>query len=766
MTSGDSPTLVVGLGAFGAKVTARLEPLASDGLVVLSAAADDTDGVEAKAIAHATRLFGLRGALGAEDRTLFLTVVADLDEEGVAAAAPKLTQTLGNALAARFSHILGRGPASRLTLAPVVVLSEARRGEPSEAAATALKQFEQLALGSGSAKAGSTVARVLVLEPQARRYELAASELVSTVVSFLFLLLTTNLRRQEPVRSFFQKLPDQQRDARVFASFGCATLELSAKQYVMARLCRDTIAWLRSVPSDAAQQAQATADRLIPTAAEIEAQIRAPQGQDAADLIDLLRTQKPKIDVPSIAYSDRPETIRDVKFGWGWFDALQNTVSALVRRLDDLEMDELSRVADERGHKLATDISKDSLAAVDASESKDAHGWSRALRLVERARAVAQRQRKNLERSLNASQLSPFPEPSSVESSLRGLREESTRRPRPFRLTIFGVLAALLAALLLQHVPKWIYVALIQRRVPLGSLSPSSGELPVSGSLAPILESPWSFFVVLVPALALILWLLSRYRQERHDALAAERDGLDASVDRFLSDALTPSVLGFYEDRLKLSLRAWALRALKQVERTLDLEHHRLTALANGLERLERRYDAELQALTAPGAVEEGDLLFRRRARSEVLGDLYAQVRPTSDVFERVLADLGRPEGASRDEAPSLFDSAKLQAALEAETELSSLVIAKHLAGPVVEFVTEMFETLGVPLEIQEFDERSAERSYIFCPEWALPVMTEARAQGLKAPEPIVSGDPERVHVLVMRTALPRQAISVLGGAP
>lgn len=761
MSRSDSPKIVVGLGAFGAKTAARLKPLASDTLVVLTAPADDAADLVCDSLDHAKRLFGLRSGLGAHDRDLLLTVVADLDEAGIADAAPRLARELGAALSARFSHILGRGRASRLTLAPVVVLSGAREGKPSAAASAALSQFA--ALAQGDPELGAAAARILVLEPQTRRYELAEAELVSTVVSFLFLLLSTDLDQQEPVRSFFKPLPDQQRDGRVFASFGCATLELSAKHYVLARLCRDLVAWLRSVPSDAAQHAHATAERLIPTAAEIESNIRAPQGEHA-DLIELLRTQKPNVDVPSIGASDRPETIRDVKFGWGWFDALQNTVGALVRRLDELEMDELARVADERGHKLATSISKEALEEIDESEARDAHGFARALRLVERARAVAERERKALERAVNSAELSPFPEPTSVENALMGLREESTRRPRPFRLVAFGVLAAVLAALLLQHVPKWIYVALFQRRVPLGALSPSSGSMPVDGALAPLLESPWSFFLVFGIALGVAYFLLSRHRAQRHAALCADRDHLSASVERFLSDALTPSVLGFYEDRLQLSLRAWALRALKQVERTLDLEHYRLTALSNALESLQRRYEAQLKSAEAPVATDSGDLLFRRRARSEVLSALYAQIRPTSDVFERTVATLGRPEGAGRDEAPLLFDSVALAAALEGEVELTPAVVAKHLGGQVLEFVTEMFETLGVPLEVIEFDDRSAERSYIFCPDWALPIMTDARASGLKAPEPIVSGDPERVHVLVMRTALPLSAISVLGG--
>jgi hypothetical protein len=179
---------------------------------------------------------------------------------------------------------------------------------------------------------------------------------------------------------------------------------------------------------------------------------------------------------------------------------------------------------------------------------------------------------------------------------------------------------------------------------------------------------------------------------------------------------------------------------------------------------LQRRSEAGLEGIEAPSGLDSGDLLFRRRARADVLDSLYAQIRPTSDVFERTVAALGRPPGAGRDEAPRLFEPAALAATLQGEIELTSAVVAKHLGGQVLEFVTEMFDTLGVPLEVMEFDERSAERSYIFCPEWALPVMADARAAGLKAPEPIVSGDPERVHVLVMRTALPLSAISVLGG--
>ncbi|MEZ4226724.1 MAG: hypothetical protein R3B13_37610 [Polyangiaceae bacterium] len=765
MNRSDGPAIVIGLGAFGTEVATRLLPLASDGLVVLTASVDDTAKVESEALERARALFGLKHALGSADRSLFLTVVADLDEPGVAERVPELSERVGAALAARFSHILGRGAASRMTVAPVLVMSAARGGEPAQGSVEALRKLEALALAPRSERKECPVARVLLLEPQARRYELAGSELTSTVVSFLFLLLTTHLRVQEPLRSFFEPLPDQQRDQRVFASFGCATLELRAEGYVLERLCRDTIAYLRETPGDAAESARVSAERLIPSSGEIEARIRGG-GESRADLLELLRAHKPRVDVPSVGYEETPETIRDVKFGWGWFDALQNTVSALVRRLDELEMDELSRVADERGHRLATELSGAMLHAIDESEARDARGHARALRLVERARAVAAKERKQLERALLASELCPFPEPTAVENALIGLRDESTRRPRPMRLAAFAALFSLLAGLFLQHVPKWIYLALITRRVPLGGLTPASGSMPLDGLASRLLDPPGGFLIMALCAGVLCFVILRRYRQQRHAALCAERDALEAAVERFLADALAPSVLGFYADRLELSLRAWALRALKQIERTLDREHRRLTALSGGLERLERQYDERVRASNTPEATDGGDLVFRRKARLASLDALYGQLRPTSEVFERTAAALGRPIGGLRDEAPRLFNREALQDQLRSEVDLSTLIVAKHLSAPVEDFVTEMFDTLGVPLEVREFDERSAERSYVFCPEWATPVLEDARNRGLSAPEPIVTHDPERVHVLVVRTALPLQAIAVTQEQP
>jgi hypothetical protein len=277
----------------------------------------------------------------------------------------------------------------------------------------------------------------------------------------------------------------------MFASFGCATLELTLSEFCLLRGAADVVESMRAAPAVAAGGGSARAARLLPKADEVAERVRR---QESGDLIELLRAHAPTIEFPEIGWNATPEQIRDVAYGWSWYDALESTVAATVRTLDEVEMDELARVADERGQRLRQDLSDDARRELQKVEQSGPHGWSEALRLAEYVRDGASREVSRLERTLRSHELPKFPEPTLVESAFRALREEATLRPRPYRLVFFGALGSLSFAALLHWLPKWIVVVLSWRSVPLLSLAPSSAGVEIGGPLHYVLDPPWSFF--------------------------------------------------------------------------------------------------------------------------------------------------------------------------------------------------------------------------------------------------------------------------------
>ncbi len=769
-----SPTIVIGLGAFGADVIARLRPLADRQAVLLDASdAAATDEHVTRVLSSAEGLLGLSGLLGSrepgDDRRPALDVflVADLGEPDVAKMAPDLIRELGRRLKARYSHIFGAHDQPNFTLCPVLALTGSRSGESPRGAAEALSRIEADAFGPARGPAPSQqtpvapVPRVFLVEQQTARYELSPAELESTVVSFLSLMLRSSLRQEEPIRGFLRSPPGELRDRRLFASFGCATLELTLRQFCVAQSAADLVESMRAVPSAGAAAGAARAHRLVPTAEDLEGTIRKHESGD--DLIDLLRAQAPHVDFPSIGVHHTPEQVRDQSYGWGWYEALEHTVDSLVRRLDDLEMDELSRVADERGLMLSRQLHSDAKTAIAELERSGPHGWGLALRLAEQVHAATVRETESLERKLRAERLPPFPKPDAVESAFRALREESTLRPRPYRMAAFGVLTTVVTAALLSFLPKWILVALIWRKVPLMTMAPSAGDVPVTGPLHYVVDTPFAFFWMVLLIGALMAFWLSRYRKMRHESLLAARDHLRAAVGRFVSDALEPSILRYYEARLTFVMRAWALRALSRLRDASSREVDRLTSIGTALSRLAREFSADARRVESESSSGEGgDLLYRTRASPELMASTYEAVRAPADLaqklFEESLAE-AREDG---DEAPSYLIADNVLAAVRPHVEPSQAVLAEH-AGPfVVEFVRELAGKLGVPLEVSGFDERTAERQYLFAPDWAQEPLSEARSGLRSLPEPQAHGDPDRIHLVTVRTALTRESIVVL----
>ncbi len=767
------PTLIVGLGRFGGDVLERLREARVGGPAPLSRrqlliACDPEAAVAdhvAAIVGKAEGLLGLDAAFqaapGDERRPeLDVFVVADIGDAAVARALPELVSVAGRRLLSRFSNIFPGHDLPNLTICPVVALLGVRGGDGAGHATQALAELEKRAAGvsfrSGDA---SPVARVFVVEQQSARYELKPREVVSTVVAFLSLVTGTDLRQREPLRSFLRSPVGHVRDKRMFASFGCATLELNLEGYCVARAAGELIDGMRAASAAGVGEHAVAAQNLVPEASQIADGLCRPSEGD--DLVELLRAHTPRIDFPAIGERDTPEQIRNVSYGWGWFDALDSAVAAQVKRLDGREMDEVTRVADERGLRRVRQLQREVRRELRKAENAGPHGWAHALRLAEQVRDRASRQLAELEAEVKGQTLPPFPEPAQVESAFRALREESNLRPRPYRMLFFGALATLLLAALLHHLPKWFAVCILDGAISPFVFSPSSMSADV-GVLRYLLDPPY-VMLWLTPLIGAVMYFfVDRHRKKRHAALLGERENLQAAVRRYLSDDVGASVRRYYETRLGLSLDAWALRALRRVRAIAEREVARLSAVSAALDRLSRELGAE--ARRAERAAEEGgDLVYRTHLSAELLRETYAAARPPADLSGRLFAEIGS-EAQPGDIPPYLFES-KLRAFVAPHCVPSPQALGA-LAGPTVaEFVARRHGRLGVPLEVRSMDERSAEKRYLFAPPWAEKALAALRDELPTLPEPQIHADPDRVHLVTLQTALTRESIALPGGA-
>lgn len=753
------PTLIVSLGTFGKNVLERLRgaEIGKARRPVMLALPDDAPVAElvTTVVEEAEGLLGFDAAVqadpGDERRpTLDVLVVGSFGEEHVPARLVELVSLSADRLRSRFSNIFPGHDLPNLTVCPVVALIGLRRGGMGARAAKGLSELER---GATRREAGETspVARVFVVEQQASRYELTESEVGSTVVAFLSLVIGTDLRQQEPLRGFLRSAVDHQRDKRVFASFGCATLELSLHRYCEARAAGELVDTMRGAAAAGVAEHAVFAERLVPEPKDVTERIVRPTGGE--DLVAALRAHTPHIEFPSIGEEDTPEQIRDVAFGWGWFDSLENAVKAMVSRLDEREMDEVSRVADERGLKELRVLARDVKTAIDEAERSGPHGWASALRLAEHVRARAGRLVRALEGELKSEELPAFPAPTAVEAAFRAVREESTLRPRPGRMIFFGALTAVALGALCHHLPKWLVVMLSGKLSPL-ALEPSSMEARV-GVFRFVLDPPYAFLWVSIAAGLVIGLALMRHRVRRYRELLAARDALKAAVRRYLTDDVGPSIRRYYETRLFFASRAWALRALSRVRELADAEVTRLSAISAALDRLSRELSAEARRSERAAESGDGDLVYRTHLSPELLRRTYEAARPGADLIDTLFAELG-----DRAEAVPAYLFEENIRKVVAPVTLPSPQTLAEIAGPVVaEFVERRHARLGVPLEVRSMDERTAASLYLFAPKWAHAPLASLRERYPAIPQIKEHHDVDRVHLVAVQTALSRASI-------
>jgi hypothetical protein len=230
-------------------------------------------------------------------------------------------------------------------------------------------------------------------------------------------------------------------------------------------------------------------------------------------------------------------------------------------------------------------------------------------------------------------------------------------------------------------------------------------------------------------------------------------------VRRYLDDDVGESVRRYYETRLRFSLQSWARRILRRVREVASQEAERLGKIGLGLARLERELSAEAKRAERPPAGDGGDLVYRTRVSPELLKKTYDAVRPSSDLAIKLFASLEPPAPG---EVPEFLLAERVLELVTPEVRPGPEVLRAHAASFVVEFVGELAGKLGAPLEVRGFDERAAERSYLFAPDWATDAIRQAERTFGPLPDLKSHGDPDRVHLVSMRTALAKDSIAIL----
>ena len=767
---GSGPALVIGVGAFGRDV---LESAEEHGLsrpapvrrrrVLLPLDGQEPDEDAATVAARVEGLLGLESAMQAEPGderrpSLDIFVVGDLGDPEVAERLPRLTAAIRSRLARRFSNIFRAQAMPGLTVCPVVALLGLRdEGYDVAPAAAALSALGVQAKASDQ-PGPSPVARIFVVEQQTSHYELTRRDVVSTVVAFLTLVCGTSLRQQEPLRSFLRSSVEHTREGRHFASFGCATLELSLERYCVSRAAQALVTEIRAAASASVAEHAVTAQRLVPDPEAVKAVLIGPE--DGEDLVAQLRAHTPRIDFPAIGPQATPEDVRDIAYGWGWFDSLEAAVDAYVKRLDEREMDEVSRVADERGLEELRRLQRDLAEALHDAETGGPHGWADALRLAEQVQSRAKRAADGLAAKLADEALPPFPETTTVESAFRELREESTLRPRPPRMRVFTVIFALVMALLTHHLPKWFAVCILDGRISPFAIAPPSMGADVGGYRY-LLDPPYAFFWCGLLAGGLLHLYLERRRKKRHAALLAAQDDLRAAVRRYLSDDVGPSIRRYYETRLAFSLSAWTLRMLRRIEGVAAREVQRLARISTALDRLERVFAAEAERAERGADEEGGDLVYRTHLSRDLLVATYEASRPGADLAARLFEDIGKnedPRAAAAGVPPYLFES-RLRDLVRPFCVPRDAVIADLAGDEVKRFVERRHGRLRMPLEIRGPVESANASRYVFAPSWARDGLDALRQELRTLPEIQVHEDGDRVHLVTLQTALTEGAI-------
>lgn len=502
-------------------------------------------------------------------------------------------------------------------LLSVCPLLAAPRGAGRSAAAAAIREIAKVA--REARRPDQLGAPVYVVEDQSGKYLLSRGELVRSFAAFLDLLLFSRLRDVEGGLRRFVEI-DEARRVAPLATFACATLEYDhhgATSLWATLAARELVAAMRGGDRATIAEIAALSGPLVPERARVEEELWKEGSAGALQR----HLEPPALDVPTVEWDDSPEDVVEHKLGTLWRARTAQRIASFRDEVERFRMDRLAAEIERNGKACLARLEDELARAVEREVTASPTGWARALELLRDARTRAAGIRDAIVAEVEAPDLGEFP-PSPLDDRLAAVHEAAASRPRTMRLWVFGVLAALVGTLL----TGGVVAALL--RLLFGNpnsfferADPSMRGLPLLLATAPV---PLAIGAVLATtSTAYRLW---KHRKRHHVWIAQARDELDQAMVRYLSR----DVVGYFYRRLQFSRLLWLLRIYRRLVERIDetlasLERVR-AALGQSdarLERAERGWDERLDA-----ARDRGGILYRGLVAAREAREAYGDVRP------------------------------------------------------------------------------------------------------------------------------------------
>lgn len=778
------PTLLVGLGDFGRDV-ARLAfaDAAGKNLVLLQ------DGEPAATVAAAKEalrsLLDLAHFVATTDATetrgprCDVLLIGDLGDASTCERAPALAAALAGELRREFHAIFGTGDGA-LCVVPLLALPRSASAARVSAALAALER------ASDRGPLDRLGGRVYLAEDQSGKYLLSRQELVRTFAAFLHLLLLSRLRDREGGARPFVEM--ESRDpAHCFATFACATLlfdDAALARKCAARLAAEILSVFRAGQAPSIEEIGAEAERLSLSRSALEVELWKEGSGPARDASLLLKhLDPPAIPVPQIDPDDSPEDIVERKLGPLWRAGAMHTIRSFRDDVERFKMDRLAAEIEHRGKACQERVTAELAARVDELVASQPRGHARAIEFLREALSRARADLDAISAAIEAPSLSDFPA-SPLDAKLSALRTAVFARPRPLRMRVFGALGAAVGAVLAAGALRG---ALRFLAMPDPDFFDAAARLPD--------ELPWLLGAGAAPfAIGAVLsssstsYRLYKHKKRHHNWVAMARDDLDQAMVRHV----TRDIVGYFYERLDFARLLWLQRIYRAYRERLEEALHRLEGVRAALARSEhallqeeRRLDERLD--DAKGG---GGILFRGVVAKAGALAVYDDVRPpeVTAVAARLLRESIAEERDARAKhgddpatawaAAPFADPERLLAFSLRELatggglspfEHPSPALAEAVAGAVRALLRELALKLSPPLAVAPHGAPNEHtRRIAIVPPAARDLFDRTfTSENVRGSWELLdaSEDPNRVHLLVVRTDLDRASLARLAMA-
>lgn len=803
----ENPTLIVGLGAFGRRLSQNVAPdrgAPIENLVRVDAAdGEPIADVVGRAKERARALLELGHFVATTRPTdkrgprFDVLVLGDLGDPGVAEAVGPFTAAIGAELRAEFHPILRAGEGA-LIVCPF--LSAPRAADRARKVA-ALQSLARLAADADIGKRPG--GRIYVIEDQSGKYLLSREELERGFAAFLHLLLFSRLRSDEGgIRHLIERGAGSERGGP-FATFACATLEFD--QATFARLCavrlaRELLRLFRSGDDPSIAEIAAGAAPIVPERQRLEEELW--RESDTGSLVKHL--EPPAISVPEIDLSDSPEDIVEGKVGALWRASVARRIEGFRDDVERFKMDRLAAGIERNGKATLERALADLAKQIDRDVAVGPRGHARALEFLRDAHTRAKGLLDEVCAEIESPDLQPFPG-SPLDSGVTAVVEAAFARPRPYRMKVFGAIAGVLGACLTAGVILGLYRLLL---APSPSFFDPTEHVPDDWKRAFVVW-PMPFVIGAVLSASSTYYRLWKHRKRHHNWVVEARDDLDQALKRYLCG----DIVSYFGRRLHYTRLLWIQRIYKRLVLRIEEAIARLeatrAALAEADERLAEQEIALDDRLDASAS--RGGILFRGLLAPADARSIYHELKPSElhRVAERFLKaalegtgeDLGplRIKGRPWIEAPFADPEALLvfcEKELSHAAEICPFQVASTaprggpqgesggteppgLRRPVLEriasdglraFLRQLSLKLSPPLEVVEtlaIGTPPPSRMAVIPPEARALVEATLGEENIGGGWDIrsLSGDTHRVHLVIDRGELPLEALAVMVGA-